>query len=397
MRESLSEYCQREQQEELLEEWDDARNLPLTPETVSHGSKKHVWWTCAKGHHWQAAVHTRTGSGTGCPYCSGRLAIPGETDLATRYPDLAKEWHPTKNGDLTPDHVLPGSHHMAWWRCSQGHEWRAQIKARVNGTGCPVCGNKQVRAGDNDLQSRYPALAQEWHPTKNGALTPADVVPGTRRKVWWRCSKGHDYQASVASRVNGSGCPICAGKKVLAGFNDLATLYPDIAAQWHPSKNGALTPAQVTPASNKKVWWRCEKGHDYQAVISSRTMRGGGCPYCANKKVLVGYNDLATLYPAVAKEWHPTLNGPLTPQDVTPGSRRRVWWQCSAGHTWQAVIYSRTGTQHCSCPVCSGHASGKRRARYEQLEASTIEEQMHNGTLTVPRMPDEAIKQKQRE
>ena len=155
-------------------------------------------------------------------------------------------------------------------------------------------------------------------------------------------------------------------------FNDLATLYPDIAAQWHPTKNGALTPDKVAPASNKKAWWRCEKGHDYQAVISSRTMRGGGCPYCSNKKVLVGYNDLATLYPAIARQWHPTLNGALTPQDVTPGSRRRVWWQCSAGHTWQAVIYSRTGTQQCGCPVCSGHASGKRRARYEQLENQYI-------------------------
>ena len=340
MRESLSEYCRREQREELLEEWDEVRNLLLTPETVSYGSKKHVWWTCTNGHHWQAAIHTRTGAGSGCPYCSGRYAIPGVNDLATLYPLIACEWHPQKNGDLIPDHVLPGSHRMAWWRCEQGHEWRAQVKSRVNGAGCPVCANKQVQAGDNDLASLYPDLAAQWHPTKNGALTPADVVPGTRRKVWWRCEKDHDYQASVASRVNGSGCPICAGKKVLAGFNDLATLYPDIAAQWHPNKNGSLTPAQVTPASNKKV--------------------------------LVGYNDLATLYPAIARQWHPTLNGALTPQDVTPGSRRRVWWQCSAGHTWQAVIYSRTGTQQCGCPVCSGHASGKRRARYEQLENQYI-------------------------
>lgn len=359
MRETLSEYCRNEQREELIDEWDNDRNQPLTPESISYGSKKHVWWVCAKGHHWQAAVHTRTGSGTGCPYCSGRRAITGETDLATRYPDLAKEWHPTKNGSLTPEQVLPGSHRMAWWRCSNGHEWRAQIKSRVNGAGCPICGNKKVQVGDNDLQSLYPLLAQEWHPAKNGALTPADVVPGTRRKVWWRCEKGHDYQASVASRVNGSGCPICAGKKVLPGYNDLQSQYPELAKEWHPEKNGALTPAQVAPASNKKVWWRCEKGHDYQAVISARTMRGGCCPYCANKKVLPGYNDLATLYPSIARQWHPTLNGALTPQDVTPGSRRRVWWQCSEGHTWQAVVYSRTGNQRCGCPVCSGRVSGR--------------------------------------
>lgn len=361
LRESLLDFCLRTQREELLREWDTARNAPLTPAIVSHGSKKHVWWHCANGHYWQAAVHTRTGSGTGCPYCSGRYAISGENDLATQYPLIASQWHPTKNGSLTPDQVLPGSHRIVWWRCEKGHEWQAQIKSRVNGAGCPICANKQLQQGDNDLAATYPQLAGEWHPTKNGALKPSDVVPGTRRRVWWQCAKGHAWKTSVASRVNGSGCPICAGKVVVSGDNDLASQYPDIARQWHPTKNGALTPEHVAPASNKKVWWRCERGHDYQAVISSRTQRGGGCPYCANKKVLAGFNDLATLYPAVAKEWHPTKNGALTPQDVTPGSRKRVWWRCSAGHEWQAVIYSRTGTQCCGCPVCSGRTTGKHR------------------------------------
>lgn len=89
-------FCQRNNREELLREWDSERNLPLTPETVSYRSKKKVWWTCAHGHHWQAAVHTRTGSGTGCPYCSGRFPIPGENDLATKYPLLAQEWNTEK-------------------------------------------------------------------------------------------------------------------------------------------------------------------------------------------------------------------------------------------------------------------------------------------------------------
>lgn len=363
MRETLADYCRRAAQEHLLEEWDDARNLPLTPETVSRGSKKHVWWRCANGHSWYAAIHTRTGSGSGCPYCSGRYAIRGENDLATTYPDLVREWHPVKNGSLTPQQVLPGSHRIVWWRCANGHEWQAQIKSRSNGAGCPVCANKKLLAGANDLASRYPELAKEWHPSKNGSLTPADVIPGTQRRVWWQCAKGHTWRASVASRVSGSGCPVCAGKVIVPGENDLASQYPLIAREWHPSKNGALTPEHVAPASNKKVWWRCANGHDYQAVIASRTQRGGSCPYCLGRKVLPGFNDLATKYPEVAKEWHPTLNGSLTPQDVTAGSRKRVWWQCSQGHIWQAVIYSRTGTQHCGCPVCSGRASVRRHGR----------------------------------
>lgn len=361
MRESLQDFCHRTKREDLLSEWDQVRNLPLTPATVSRGSKKHVWWRCVNGHSWRASVYTRTGSGTGCPYCSGRYAITGETDLATNYPELMQEWHPTKNGSLDPSQLLPGSHRLVWWRCANGHEWRAQIKSRVNGNGCPVCANKKLQKGDNDLAHQYPDLAREWHPSKNGALTPADVVPGTRRKVWWQCAKGHEWQASVASRVNGSGCPVCAGKVVIPGENDLDSQFPAIAQEWHPTKNGPLRPTQIAPASNRKVWWLCPLGHDYQAVVSSRTQRGNGCPYCSGRKVLTGFNDLATKYPEVAKEWHPTLNGQLTPQDVTPGSRKRVWWQCSEGHTWQAIIYSRTGSQRCGCPVCSGRATGKHR------------------------------------
>ena len=153
---------------------------------------------------------------------------------------------------------------------------------------------------------------------------------------------------------------------MLPGENDLASQYPDIARQWHPTKNGALIPDHIAPASNKKVWWICDKGHEYQAVVSSRTQHNGGCPYCANKKVLPGFNDLATKYPEIAAEWHPTKNGALTPDQVLPGSRRKVWWQCKNGHVWESVIYSRTGSQSSGCPVCTGYAVGKRRARYEK-------------------------------
>ena len=365
MRESLASFCQRNDRADLLREWDSERNLPLTPETVSYGSKKKVWWTCAHGHHWQAAVHTRTGSGTGCPYCSGRFPIPGENDLATKYPLLAQEWNTEKNGDLTPDQVLPGSHRIVWWRCAHGHQWRAQVKSRVNGAGCPVCTNRTVQSGDNDLATQLPTLAKEWHPTKNGALTPKDVVPGSRRKVWWICPKGHEYQAMISSRAQGSGCPVCAGKKIIPGENDLASQYPAIAKEWHQTKNGTLTPDHIAPASNRKVWWICDKGHEYQAVVSTRTQRNGGCPYCANKRVLPGFNDLATKYPEIAAQWHPTMNGSLTPDHVLPGSRKKVWWQCRSGHVWQAVVYSRAGNQLSGCPVCSGYATGKRWEKYK--------------------------------
>ena len=232
---------------------------------------------------------------------------------------------------LVPADVSAGSQRSVWWRCEKGHSWRAAVRSRTVGSGCPICAGKQLSLGENDLAALYPALAKQWDAEKNGRLTPRDVLPGAEKKVWWRCERGHSWRAAVSSRTRaGGGCPYCAGKQVLPGFNDLASQRPELAALWDGEKNRALTPQQVTITSNRKVWWRCEKGHSYPAVIASRT-NGSGCPYCTGKKVLAGFNDLATLEPKIAAEWHPTLNGALTPQMVSTGSRKKVWWECPPG------------------------------------------------------------------
>ena len=368
MGESLSAFCHRQNLTTLLAQWDAQANLPLTPETIPFGSTQKVWWQCEKGHRWQVTVNNRTSSHTDCPYCSGRAAWPGETDLASRFPELAREWHPTKNLPLTPECVLPGSEIKVWWRCGLGHVWRATIHSRTDGCGCPVCANRAVALGVNDLASQFPNLAQEWHPTKNGALTPQEVTFGTKRKVWWRCEKGHEWYVSVQSRtLDGTGCPVCAGRVILPGENDMASQFPEVAQECHPTKNGPLLPSQVAPSCKRRVWWLCPQGHEYVAAVGMRTMRNSGCPYCAGKKVLAGFNDLTTTEPEIAAQWHPTLNGSLTPQMVTAGSHKKVWWLCAEGHVWKAVIYSRAGKQRRGCPVCAGVVNGKRRERYEKM------------------------------
>lgn len=355
MRESLEAYCRRTNMEYLLQEWDYARNGGLTPSNVSYGSHRKFWWQCGKGHSWQAQVTTRTNNHSGCPYCAGVRPYPGETDLAACYPEVAAQWHPTKNGALTPDQVLPGSHRMVWWICPEGHEWKAVIKSRVSGCGCPVCANRVNQPGENDLASLYPDVAAQWHPTKNGTLTPKDVVAGSHLRVWWRCEQGHEWRAQIYSRTKGGvGCPFCAGRRVVVGVNDLETLAPEIAAQWNYEKNGLLDPTELTQYSNRIVWWRCEKGHEWKAPVSARTERLIGCPYCAGRRVLAGFNDLATVHPEIAAQWYQPLNGTLTPQMVTSGSKKKVWWECAYGHVWKAVISSRTGRRKCGCPICAG-------------------------------------------
>ena len=293
MRESLADYCIRFQRQDLLSQWDGPGNAPLTPDAVSYGSRRKVWWHCDHGHRWQAAVYTRTGGESGCPYCAGKRPWPGFNDLASQYPDLAAQWHPTRNGDLTPDQVLCGSNRRVWWQCPQGHQWSAIVKSRTEGAGCPYCASRQVSAGFNDLAARFPHLAQQWDRARNGAMTPETVSPYSNRKAWWVCALGHRWQAAVSARAGGSDCPYCAGRKVLAGFNDLATKDPTVAA-----------------------------------------------------------------------EWDPTLNGGLTPQMVTAGSHKKVWWRCSENHVWKAVVYARTGAKHCGCPVCAGKVSRRNQVRY---------------------------------
>lgn len=358
MAESLREYCARYGRDELLEQWHPGKNGALTPDTVSYGSKRKIWWQCGRGHEWQSPPYARVGKNSGCPYCAGKKVASGR-DLRSVYPDIAAQWHPTKNGKSTPEQFLPGSHRSVWWQCGHGHEWKALIKSRIEGNGCPVCANRVVVPGENDLQTCAPLLAKQWHPAKNGALRPDRIVCGSARKVWWRCERGHEWQAEVQSRVAGNGCPVCSGKIVVPGENDLESFYPELARQWNREKNGPLLPSQVSIYSNKRVWWRCALGHEWQSAVAARTASRSGCPYCTGRKVLPGFNDLKTVQPLVAAQWHPTLNDPLEPTMVTVGCNKKVWWRCTDGHEWKAVIYSRTGARKCGCPVCAGKAAGR--------------------------------------
>lgn len=217
-------------------------------------------------------------------------------------------------------------------------------------------------------------LLGQWQTEKNVPLTAVSVSWGSKRRVWWRCEKGHEWQAEVSSRTgSGAGCPVCAGKKIIPGENDFAGHFPELAAQWNKERNGELTPEKVTPYSNRRVWWTCPLGHEYLATVAARTAHGSNCPYCTGRKVLPGFNDLATLEPKVAVQWHPTLNGELTPEMVTLGSHKKIWWQCQEGHVWKAVVHSRAGPKKCGCPVCAGKASSKKQDLYRSIvsEAKT--------------------------
>ena len=334
---------------DIASQWHPALNEEKTPDQFAVYSGKKAWWICERGHEWRAVIASRT-QGSGCPYCSGRKVILGETDLVTLRPDIALEWHPTLNGKKTPDQFAVCSGKKAWWICERGHEWETVIGKRTQGSGCPYCSRQKAIPGETDLMTLEPDIALEWHPTLNGKKTPDQFTVGSRKKAWWICERGHEWEAMIMNRTRGNGCPYCSGNKVIPGETDLATLRPDIALEWHPALNGEKTPDQFGVYSNKKAWWICERGHEWETVIGKRT-QGSGCQYCSRRKAILGETDLMTLEPDIALEWHPTLNGKKTPNQFTVGSGKKAWWICEQGHEWEAMIGNRTRGN--GCPYCS--------------------------------------------
>jgi len=264
----------------LAAQW-SVKNQSLLPEQVSAGSNKKVWWQDEYGHEWEASVNNRTGKQSGCPFCSGLRTLSGFNDLVTTHPQLAAQWNSQKNGTLLPEQVSAGSNKKIWWQDEYGHEWEASVSNRALGKNCPVCANRRVKNGYNDLLSQHQKLATEWHPTKNGNVTPSDVVAGSHKSIWWLCGKGHEWSALIKERVYGASCPYCSGHKVMPGFNDLATTHPHLAAQWHSTKNGDLLSNSFSKGSEQQVVWVCEKNHEWSTTIYSRTGKlPTACPVC---------------------------------------------------------------------------------------------------------------------
>ena len=266
---------------QLQKEWAVDKNTVI-PGELTPRSRTKVWWRCEKGHEWQVSPDARISMKRECPHCSGRNAIPGETDLATTHPEILKFW--SKRNTVDPHSVTAGSHKKVWFLCERGHEWEARVDTYVfMESGCPYCAGKRAMPGETDLATLRPDLMEQWDFEKN-TLKPSEVTVASHDKAWWKCELGHSWSAIIFSRTreNGAGCPYCTGRRVLLGFNDLATLKPKLAEEWHKDLNGTLKPEDVTLGSNKKVWWQCRDGHVWQAAVYSRTRRKGtGCPVCA--------------------------------------------------------------------------------------------------------------------
>jgi hypothetical protein len=197
--------------------------------------------------------------------------------------------------------------------------------------------------------SDFPEIIKEFDCDLNININPNFILYGSNKKYWWKCNKGHSWESRCDNRtINKRNCPYCCGQKVCKS-NSLSTNYPNLICEWDKEKN-ELTPDDVTCGSSKKIWWKCVKGHMWKTSCKKRT-NGTGCPYCCGKKVDLS-NCLATTYPDIASQWHPTKNNEITPYDVVAGCGKKIWWLCEKNHSWAAYCYSRTGFAKNGCPYC---------------------------------------------
>jgi hypothetical protein len=349
---------------EIAYEWHPTKN-DTSPEKVSEGSGKKVWWKCKNNpeHEWQMSVISRTANHVPCPYCAGHK-LTKENSFGGKYPEIARQWHPQKNDPLTPFDFFSNSRQKVWWRCVDfpEHEWQAQIKTRAESNGeCPICVRKTTVKLPS-LVEYNPEVAKEWHPLKNGDLTPDQFSAGSSRRVWWKCKNNpqHEWQTAIGNRATkGKGCPYCVGTK--AGTRSLSLLYPNLASEWHPTKN-ILPAREVSPGSKRYAWWRCSTNpeHEWQAYVFNRVRGDGNCPICAQAG-----KSFAEKYPEVAKEWHPAKNGDVSPDDVPHSSQKKYWWLCSVNpeHEWQATPQNR-GFNKSGCPYCHRERQGQALSDY---------------------------------
>ncbi len=377
---------------EIAEEWVYVKNAGWGPEHVSRASGVRCWWQCRFCERdYKAQVCNRTtGQKSACPYCASKRVCE-ENSFLVWFPEVAKEWHPTKNKTLKVEDFMHASGKKVWWLCSEcSHDWKCAIADRTGlESGCPACYEARMeyarlhpsqyatpqrvldenskpshwygKPSSDSFVSLYQwskALSRQWHPTKNGSITANEIAKGSDAIAWWKCHKGpdHEWPATVYSRTRSkkANCPFCLNKR-LSITNNLTKMAPEVAKEWHPTKNGKLKPDQVIAGGKEKHWYRCkkDKSHEWESQTYMR-VKGGKCPDCTHSRVSKD-NCLNKDFPYVAAQLHPTKNGDKNGDNIAAQSSTKYWFTCPKGpdHEWQATPANRT-SRGSGCPACVG-------------------------------------------
>lgn len=398
---------------ELIKEWHPTKNADLKPSNYTSGSTKKVWWLCQKGHEWQATINNRTYKHSGCPICYRNRICPIEKSFYSVYPELMKEWDYEKNSDINPKTIRPSQRGIrVWWICSEGHHWNTLLTSRVyNKTGCPICSGAKVEEGKTDIQTLYPELMKEWDYEKNKGVNPAKIKAGSNEVVWWKCEHGHEWQARIYNRTKRHTlCPQCTENK-RTSFLECAYYYYINQADEHAIHKyfdfgveiDIFIPDRKLCVEFDGYPWhknrvRSDKKKDkkcYDLGFKIVRFRHERLPELNDGSIEIKFNDdsvedvlksfifdyfdleididfsrdqfeimnlygheqfensLESKFPVIANQWNYEKNKNLTPSMIAYSAHTKVWWKCSFGHEWEAVVYGRTMGNYEGCPICS--------------------------------------------
>lgn len=416
-------------------------NGKLTGKDISSGSNKKLWWICDKNHEWQSTVSNRVKK-NGCPYCSGRLPIVGETDLETTHPEIANQLNPFMNGTIKSKDLTAGSTKKLWWTCQDNHDWQTTVYSRTNGSACPYCNGRL----ENNLTVTHPQIAKEIHPTKNGKIKAEDLTAGSGKQLYWICEKNHIWKTTVNSRKRGKGCPYCSKSKTDSKYEKIIYYYirevfkdclanhkqfgkkeldifipsikvaiefdgprhkfeKDIEKNELCKENDILLirvrTYDLPKLNSTSIDFYLDKKCSYKSLDNSIT----DIFQLINEKYKFNYNinidskkdeikamqylkltniqnSISVTHPEIAKEIHPAKNGKLTAEMFTAGSGQKLYWQCNKNHIWKATINSRVDGHN--CPYCSGLKTiiGQNDLATEYPQIHKIWDKEKNGDLT---------------
>ena len=324
---------------EAADAWDITKNT-IKPEQISPFSAKVVYWRCTNGHSYQRQVRHFVQAKTSCPICR-RLSA----NVAGK-PHMMKFWNFEKNiSDVTQ--ISAKSKERANWKCKKcGYEWQSAIWSRQNDL-CPCCdSNLAIMSGVNDFATVYPQLGLDALQEMNSNIDLSKEGVGSHKSIMWRCNVcSYEWTAPIYGRIRKdkpeyyiAKCPVCAKNK--RGIS-LDQEFPELIELYSENNPEALS--DIKADWQQKYIWVCAKHGEFSATIGSmiRSIRtdNNGCPYCHGTKV-IQEESFGALHPDLVVEWSPRNKN--SPFEITETTKKEVEWVCSKGHTWMAIVGTRS-------------------------------------------------------
>lgn len=357
---------------ELMIEWDWEENnkLEIFPDKIKSKSHKKVWWVCKNGHKYQQTPNKRVSREYSCPYCSGHKALSGFNDLNSNYPEIAAEWHPEKNGELTPSQFTCGSGKRVWWLCPNGHEYQATIHDRVGSkTKCPECNKRRTSSFAEQailfyVKKLYPNSIGKYRGVFENTMELDIFIPEIRVGIEFDGAYWHNSEEVHQREIRKY--DICKKNNIT-----LFRIKESTGTEWKDVADG------IYYIEKSKDTYKLEKTiQDIMDSIdreSNAWTRKNPLQFHSSIKVdlekdrqeILKYlsvvaNSLAEKRPDLIEEWNYEKNGLLKPEMFHEHSNESVWWKCKkCEYEWKTQINYRTRKSKSQCPKCALKDRGK--------------------------------------